>query len=167
MRFNPKGDYKAEFEREVNEIIDQNIEDRQERIKAIGALVDYYMLYIGEAPDPVQLERLADYILREELNNTHPDKVAREEYPIFSNRQILRRRSGEVPLKVAEEVGTDGRDYKLPTRRKRSTRERWKIDKETKSRNKERRRRYAEYRRPGPVKTYYQNIQSQTTNDIY
>src|SRR5690606_6905510 len=106
-RFKPKTDYKKAFEEAVNEIIDKNIEDRTERIRAIDALIDEYVDAIGSAPDPVQLERLSNYILREELYDTYPDKVSRDEYPILSERQLARRMSGEAPLKLAEEVATE------------------------------------------------------------
>lgn len=155
MRFNSKGDYKAEFEREVNELIDQNIEDRQERIKAIAALVDDYSLYIGEAPDPVQLERLADYILREELTDKNPYKVSHNEYPIFSESQIKRRKGTEARPEAACYVANDGRDYRTPRRRNRTINESIWIDRKAKSRNKERRAKYREYTKPGPVKIYF------------
>ena len=67
---------------------------------------------VGELPEPKQLERLADLLLYEELSNTHPDKMAREEYPIMSEHQLSRRHSGEVSMKVAEEYGSDRRNYK-------------------------------------------------------
>lgn len=154
-RFKHGTDYKAAFERAVNELIDKNIEDRAARMRAIDDLINEYVNVIGTAPDPVQLERLANYILREELYDTYPDKVTREEYPILSERQLQRRRSVEVPLKLAEEIGTDGRNYKIPKRRKRTINENIWMDKKTKSRNKERRKKYAEYTRPGPIKTYF------------
>lgn len=109
---------------------------------------------VGELPEPKQLERLADLLLYEELSNTHPDKMAREEYPIMSEHQLSRRHSGEVSMKVAEEYGSDRRNYKPPVRRKRTRKETWKIDREAKSRNEERRKMYREFTRVQAVKVY-------------
>lgn len=109
---------------------------------------------VGELPEPKQLERLADLLLYEELSNTHPDKMAREEYPIMSEHQLSRRHSGEVSMKVAEEYGSDRRNYKPPVRRKRTRKETWKIDREAKSRNEERRNMYREFTRVQAVKVY-------------
>ncbi|WP_255285959.1 hypothetical protein [Bacillus wiedmannii] len=109
---------------------------------------------MGERPEPKQLERLADLLLYEELSNTHPDKMAREEYPIMSDYQLSRRHSGEVSMKVAEEYGVDRRCYKPPVRRKRTRKETWQIDKEAKSRNEERRKVYREFTRVQSVRAY-------------
>jgi len=156
-RFKHGTDYKKAFEEAVNEIIEKDIEDRAERIRAIDALIDEYVYAIGSAPDPVQLERLSNYILREELYDTYPDKVSRDEYPILSERQLARRMSGEAPLKLAEEVATDGKNYRIPKRRKRTLKESIFMDANVKSRNKERRKKYAAYTKPGPVITYSLN----------
>lgn len=156
MRFS-SGDFKATFEAAVNELINEYIEDRTARMCAIQALTDEYVIATGERPDPAQLERLTDYVLREEILDDHPDKLTRQEYPFFSERQLMRRHTKERPLKVAEEVGTDGRDYRIPKRRKRSYRENLFVDKNAQIRNTERKRRYREFTRVQPVKTYRLN----------
>ncbi|ARO65497.1 Uncharacterized protein B5E39_3162 [Bacillus cereus] len=107
-----------------------------------------------ERPEPKQLERLADLLLFEDLSNTHPDKMTREEYPIMSDHQLSRRHSGEVSMKVAEEYGVDRRNYKPPIRRKRTRKETWQIDREAKSMNEERRKVYREFTRVQAVKVY-------------
>ncbi|MEV2910709.1 hypothetical protein ABNF65_19365 [Paenibacillus larvae] len=56
-------DYKAAFNEAVTDLINHKITDRSERIKAVEALTDAYIDSVGQAPDSVQLERLADYIL--------------------------------------------------------------------------------------------------------
>lgn len=151
-----KGDYKAAFEAAVSELIEEDIRDRAERMQAIDALIDEYINATGETPDAKQIERLTDYILREELFDSSPDKITREEYPILSERQLRRRRSMEVPLEsVAEYIGDDGKIHRAPKRRKRTLKENLFMDEAVKSRNKERRRKYAEFTRPGPVKTYF------------
>ncbi|HHK5534608.1 TPA: hypothetical protein ACQUHH_003065 [Bacillus mobilis] len=89
------------------------------RTREIKSLTDAYVASVGELPEPKQFEQLADFLLYEELSDTHPDKMTHEEYPIMSNYQLSRRHSGEVSMKVAEEYGVDRRCYKPPVRRKR------------------------------------------------
>lgn len=130
--------------------------DRIERIKEINALVEAYHDSVGKSPDSAALERMANLIIYEELSDSHPDKMTREEYPIMSETQLSRRKEGkhrkkeanyriEVPFKLAENVGVDGRNYALPVRRDRSLRENVAVDEQAKSRNKERRKRYTDF----------------------
>lgn len=157
--FDINGDYKTQFETYVNTLItslregdSEAISNRDVRAKEIKSLTDAYVASIGGRPELKQLERLADLLLYEELSNTHPDKMAREEYPIMSDHQLSRRHSGEVSMKVAEEYGVDRRNYKPPVRRKRTRKETWQIDRDAKSRNEERRRAYREFTRVQAVK---------------
>lgn len=157
--FDINGDYKAQFETYVNTLItslreigSSAISNRDVRAKEIKSLTDAYVASVGQRPEPKQLERLADLLLYEDLSNIHPDKMAREEYPIMSDHQLSRRHSGEVSMKVAEEYGVDRRNYKPPVRRKRTRRETWQIDREAKSRNEERRKTYREFTRVQSVK---------------
>ncbi|MDA1545843.1 hypothetical protein [Bacillus cereus group sp. TH253LC] len=159
--FDINGDYKTQFETYVNALITSlrecnfnAISNIDVRAKIIKSLTDAYVGTIGERPEPKQLERLADLLLYEELSNTHPDKMARKEYPIMSDHQLSRRHSGEVSMKVAEEYGVDRRNYKPPVRRKRTRKETWQIDREAKSRNEERRKVYREFTRVQAVKVY-------------
>ncbi|MFB5690206.1 hypothetical protein [Bacillus cereus] len=159
--FDINGDYKTKFETYVNTLITSNresdseaISNRDVRAQEIKSLTDAYVGTVGERPEPKQLERLADLMLYEELSNTHPDKMAREEYPIMSDHQLSRRHSGEVSMKVAEEYGSDKRCYKPPVRRKRTRKETWQIDREAKSRNEERWKVYREFTRVQAVKSY-------------
>ena len=153
-RFKLGTDYKKAFETAVNELINRNIGDRNERIRDIDDLINEYVYAVGSAPDPIQLERLANYILREELTDPNPYKVSHNEYPVMSEWQLEKRKGREYSLKLAEEVGTDGKNYAPPKRRKRTAKENWLIDKRAQSRNKERRRKYREFTKPGEVITY-------------
>ncbi|PFF33215.1 hypothetical protein CN335_21365 [Bacillus thuringiensis] len=159
--FNINGDYKTQFETYVNTLIttlresdSSAISNSNVRAEEIKSLTDAYVRTVGERPEPKQLERLADLILYEELHDTHPDKMTREEYPIMSDYQLSRRHSGEVSMKVAEEYGVDRRNYKPPVRRKRMRKETWQIDRDAKSRNEERRRAYREFTRVQTVRIY-------------
>lgn len=163
--FDINGDYKIQFETYVNTLITTHresdssaISNRDVRAKEIKLLTDAYVGTVGERPEPKQLERLADLLLYEELSNTHPDKMAREEYPIMSDYQLSRRHSGEVSMKVAEEYGVDRRCYKPPVRRKRTRKETWQIDREAKSRNEERRKVYREFTKVQLVLSYIMGI---------
>jgi hypothetical protein len=146
---------REQLEKTVDWMKENHIASREERMAAIGHLIDSYIAQTGERPDPAQLERLTDMILHEEIKDPNPYKVQHNEYPIFSERQLMLREGREVPLKAAATVGTDGRDHRKPIRRKRSTYEMIKVDEKAKIRNKERRERYRKATRPGPVVTYF------------
>ncbi|PFS38745.1 hypothetical protein [Bacillus thuringiensis] len=159
--FDINGDYKTQFETYVNTLItnlregdSSAISNRNVRAEEIKSLTDAYVRTVGERPEPKQLEHLADLMLYEELHDTHPDKMALEEYPIMSDHQVSRRHSGEVSMKVAEEYGVDRRNYKPPVRRKRTRKETWQIDRDAKSRNEERRKMYREFTRVQEVRIY-------------
>lgn len=117
--------------------------------------------YITDNPK-ADLVKLADLLLFEELTDPDEHKVAHNEYPILSEIQLARRREGkhkrtesnpkvEVPYSVASNIGADGRDHGLPTRRKRSDREDVFVNKEARSRNAERKRKYDEFTKVQPV----------------
>lgn len=90
--FRGQTDYKTAFATAVTELIERQIPDRQARIEAIDALINEYVEAVGERPDKRWLYRLANEILREELTDKHPDKMARVEYPVMSDTQLERRR---------------------------------------------------------------------------
>lgn len=147
-------DYKAQFNEDTTALIATNIADRTERMAAVQALIDRYINEHGATPDPAQLERLTDYILREELTDRHPDKITRNEYPFMSTWQLDVRHDRETSFKMAEEIGTDGRDYRVPKRRKRSTYESIFVDQAAKIRNKERAEQYKRDTAASPVTSY-------------
>jgi hypothetical protein len=102
---------------------------REERIKAVEELTETYTMKLDYILDSRSLERMANLILHEELSNSHPDKITREEYPIMSERQLKVRTEGkerkrtktgtvtvEVPLEHASNVASDGNNYTQPTR---------------------------------------------------
>ncbi|TCM89621.1 hypothetical protein EV294_11286 [Paenibacillus sp. BK033] len=112
----------------------------------------------GERPaslplDSAMLDRLTDAILDEELTDPNPHKIAQEEYPFMSDRQLDLRRDRETGLKEAEETGTDGRNYRKPTKRLRTRYENWRVDNGAQIRNVERAAQYKRDTAPGPVVT--------------
>lgn len=153
-----------------------DLRDRTERAFAIKRVTDDYILahtafndanrrrYFerggsGEGPalvpvDTALLDRLADVLLYEDLTDEHPDKVARNEYPIMSDRQLETRRSGEVGTKLAEDYGTDRRNHREPKRRQRTRRENATVDQYARIRNRERAAQYRKDTAPGPKVEY-------------
>ncbi|KQL18842.1 hypothetical protein [Cytobacillus solani] len=144
---------------------------REERFVAIERLTDRYITATGKRPDPSQLDRLATLCLYEEVTDDRPDKMTLEEYPIMSDEQYARRTEGkhvrrhgkdgkllpnktEIPLNAAFDYGTDGKNYRTPKRRPLSTDEASRADAKL-TRNKERRRKYNEFIKPGIVEVSY------------
>jgi hypothetical protein len=75
------------FAREVEDLV-QTYMPTSWRCQAVQVITDAYIEQTGESPDPDQLTILADYILMDDLKDTHPDKVANTEYPILSDGQL-------------------------------------------------------------------------------
>ncbi|ANY67718.1 hypothetical protein BBD42_15530 [Paenibacillus sp. BIHB 4019] len=115
--------------------------DRRQRMALIDVVTRAYVLGAVKV-DTALLERLTDAILDEELTDTHPDKVTNTEYPFMSDWQLDLRRDKETGLKAAEEIGTDGRDYRKPTKRRRTSYENWRVDRDAKGGNTERQAQY-------------------------
>ena len=152
-------DYKTQFNEEVTALISANITDRAERMAAVQALIDRYLTENGVTPDITQLERLANYILHEELTDPDPYKSEHNEYPILSEWQMELRRSREIPLDmIIDHVGTDGVDYRLPTRRIRSRREKAFLDRTVRSKNLAIRREHENFKSGKSVGVFSVNI---------
>ncbi|UTR14087.1 hypothetical protein MM221_16070 [Salipaludibacillus sp. LMS25] len=107
---------------------------RDNRLEAIDNLIESYFKTSGEPIKGGALVRLATLCLYEEISNSHPDKMMREEYPIMSDNQYRRKTEGrhvgrggltgklrpltrEVPLSLAANIAADGREYNYPSRR--------------------------------------------------
>src|SRR5699024_10837636 len=54
------------------------------RIENADAIVEQYVEANGKRPPSSVLSRLATYLLLDTLADTHPDKMARDEYPVMS-----------------------------------------------------------------------------------
>lgn len=164
--YNFEGNHKRRFRLYVDKLIAERIEYRPERQFAVQYLIDKYIEHVGERPDKRELDRLTDYVLDDDLNDPNPHKVSHTEYPFLSEKQLMRRKfgrqgnedtnmNGEVSLDRAEFVGTDGRDYRYPSRRKRSISELIFVDEHAKIRNRRRAIQYKKDKEPSPVKTEY------------
>jgi len=110
----------AYFEDAVTQIIAYHIPERNKRIASIAVLIECYVSLTGNTPDSSQLNRLSNYILKEELSDPNVYKIAHNEYPFLSEWQMKLRHDRETGLKAVEETGADGLNYRKPTRRRRS-----------------------------------------------
>src|SRR5690625_1302824 len=72
------------------------------RIESADAIVEHYVEVNGKRPPASVLSRLATYILLDTLTDPHPDKMAREEYPIMSYGQTGRYFERNTTLKDVE-----------------------------------------------------------------
>src|SRR5699024_3818787 len=78
-----------------------------ERVAKSDALCETCFEQVGVFPPPNVLTRLAWYVVFDEMTDSHPDKMTREEYPIMTETQRLRR-FNEIPTK---NVYFNGRDF--------------------------------------------------------
>lgn len=94
----------------VKDVIEADIKDRGER------MADVEKFLAGRERKLTDYEHtiLTDYILREELSDPNPHKVAHTEYPFFSEYQFERREDRELSDKAVAYRGSDGRDYSPP-----------------------------------------------------
>lgn len=99
----------------TNELIDEAYRRRDEgkptssdeRVTNADALCESCFDQVGVYPPPNVLTRLAWYVVFDEMTDMHPDKMTREEYPIMTETQRLRR-FNEIPTK---NVYFNGRDF--------------------------------------------------------
>lgn len=82
------------FRLEARLLIGKGIADRAERMAAVSGLIDSYVEANGVSPNAGVLDKLADYLLTEELTDARPFKRSRENYPFLSEPQERRRRKG-------------------------------------------------------------------------
>ncbi|MCW2279239.1 hypothetical protein [Heliophilum fasciatum] len=77
-------DYKNSFRQAVTQLVSQDMPVPW-RVKAVDDLIEAYVAQVDEVPDGQQLEQLANYLLRDSVNQ--PDKVSRTEYPALNEGQ--------------------------------------------------------------------------------
>lgn len=95
------GNHTKMFEHMVTELLslfdeEGNPPPLETRKKIIEAICDAYIEQVGEQPSGVQIQRLANWLLYEDLTLKHPDKVAMTEYPFMSKRQLKTRYRREL-----------------------------------------------------------------------
>lgn len=142
-----------DFVQAVLELREKNL-PRPERLAAVKQLVDTYTCPAEGAPTGKAVELLADAILAEELNDRHPDKVTREEYPFFSGAQFIRRYRKEASLWFAESYSVDGHNCRSHHRRMRSRHEHEWMDRGIAAKDVSRKERYRRNTAPGRPMEY-------------
>ena len=90
--------------------------DRRSRIDFSNRLTERYLAVNDKIPPVAVLDRLATLILQDELADKHPDKMTRNEYPLLSDRQRDTRSRDERSMAAAQDVATDGVDYRIKSR---------------------------------------------------
>lgn len=83
------------------------------RVAIVDKYLKWYWDFTEREPKPARLKELTDFILMEELADTHPDKVTRKEYPILTGKQVERRNKKTVLS--GEEATTDYLNVKYNT----------------------------------------------------
>jgi hypothetical protein len=133
---------KERFERMVDELIKRKDLTTAERIAEVDKFIESY----GALPKGANIEKLTDYILGEELSDPDRMKMRNKEYPFMSERQLRRRHAEEAPVSHANNIASNGRNCGKPARRKRSKYENAFLDRTVKSRNRERRKTYNDFK---------------------
>lgn len=127
---------------------------RRVRIAAVQQVLALCCETAGHFPEQELLQQVGDYLLSEELQDRHPDKVTRSEYPFFSEWQLETRRKREVSYLMLGAYAGGNRDNESSTRRRRSPYERAYLDTVGKGRTEASRQRYVQATLPGPVRIY-------------
>lgn len=100
------GNYKASFEKVVSRLLKTQPPIEYRKL-AINALCEAYIKQTGEVPDGAQVQRLANWLLFEDLTNNHPDKVTRVEYPFLNKKQLrLRYERERADERIENKTGT-------------------------------------------------------------
>lgn len=80
----------------------------EERVRKTDELCETHYEQVGVYPDDSVLNRLAWYIIFDEMTDKHPDKITRDEYPVMSEWQELTR--DQKTIKV-EEITFNDRQF--------------------------------------------------------
>jgi hypothetical protein len=90
----PINKYIEDFDARCEELSNTKLEDAPKVeviINQVNEMIEEYFKYVGSMPKPKSLERLANYILVNELKSKDVDKVANTDFPILSDIQLKRR----------------------------------------------------------------------------
>jgi len=141
---------------------EDTLANRQLRMQIVDDLTECYREAAGDWPDGLVLERLTNAILEEELYSDDNYYVKHTEYPILNERKHESRTYKDVKPEGLETVDSGGKNQRKPTKRKRGKRENAFVDKHTRSKNRERRKKYVEFTKVQPVKRW-----NMYTGEIY
>lgn len=93
MKGKLRHDFDVSFNRAVNALFKRSY-CTDERNKIVEEMTEEYFAKTGEFPSDKTLEKLADFILDDDLRDNSMDKVTKTEYPILSDKQLARRTIG-------------------------------------------------------------------------
>lgn len=112
-------DYSNVFRILVSRMLSMNpMPPLEDRIEAITLMTEAYINQTEEAPDGTQLNLLANWLLVEVLQDSHPDKVTRTEFPIMNKGQLRTRHHRERADEFIEGKTLKGL---TPTKKKNTT----------------------------------------------
>ncbi|MFB5568648.1 hypothetical protein ACE41F_26805 [Bacillus cereus] len=140
------GDFKRLFAEEAKKLVGLML-PVYDRMEAIEFLTERFFEDVGRMPTDITvsdssnkkinaLDYLSSHILYESLEgDTRADKITLEEFPVVTESQTKRRRRerGEISVDVSKacvSIGSDGRNYREPTRRVRKPYEHDKVEKQ-------------------------------------
>lgn len=115
-------DYKTDFIAFVDELflrldtLGYTVYTQEERIADAKRLTDGYVMQTGKRPATGQLDRLATLIVKEDKFKRKGVQVVVEEYPVMSDRQLVRRYENEVSFIGANLYDSKGSNMQMPTR---------------------------------------------------
>ena len=115
-------DYKSDFIAFVDDLflrldtLGCAIYTQEERIADVKRLTDDYVAQSGKRPATGQLDRLATLIVKEDKFKRKGVRVVVEEYPVMSDRQLVRRYDNEVSFIGANLYDSKGANMQMPTR---------------------------------------------------
>lgn len=87
-------EYIEQFNEKAEELSNTKLSDAPDVtviIAQVDEMIEEYFRVVGYMPAPYTLNKLADYILVNELKDKGVDKVSNTEYPILSDIQLRRR----------------------------------------------------------------------------
>lgn len=90
---------KAQLEDKIERLEKIAIElQPEERTVLVAQIIETYYKAVGKYPTSLQLERMANVILVEEIKDRKKNKTKTKEYPFLSERQLLTRMKKELTI---------------------------------------------------------------------
>lgn len=110
-------DFKESFRQKTTDLVRDKILlyiPKEHKISLLDKLIEDYVQETGQVPPSYSLTLLTTWLLHESENN--PDKVTKEEYPVFSESQLKHRLKRELPTEYLDKT-SDSSKHKISGRR--------------------------------------------------